>query len=84
MVIAGVYLLLRVSPFLEYSDTALVLVLWVGALTTLLGATTGLFQNDLKRVIAYSTTSQLGMLLVACGQRKATVKHHYMLESPNG
>jgi len=67
MVIAGVYLLLRVSPLLEYCNTVLLVVMWVGALTSLMGATSGLFQNDLKRVIAYSTTSQLGMLLVACG-----------------
>jgi NADH-ubiquinone oxidoreductase chain 5 len=67
MVVAGVFLLLRVSPLLEYSETALLLLLWIGSLTAFMAATTGLFQNDLKRVIAYSTCSQLGMLMVACG-----------------
>jgi NADH-ubiquinone oxidoreductase chain 5 len=67
MVVAGVFLLLRISPLLEYSETALLLLLWIGSLTAFLAATTGLFQNDLKRVIAYSTCSQLGMLMVACG-----------------
>jgi NADH-ubiquinone oxidoreductase chain 5 len=67
MVAAGIFLLLRISPLLEYSDTLLVLVIWIGSLTALFAATSALFQNDLKRVIAYSTCSQLGMLLVSCG-----------------
>jgi NADH-ubiquinone oxidoreductase chain 5 len=67
MVVAGVYLLLRLSPLLEYSETVLVLVVWIGALTGFIAATIGLCQNDLKRVIAYSTTSQLGMMFLACG-----------------
>jgi NADH:ubiquinone oxidoreductase subunit 5 (subunit L)/multisubunit Na+/H+ antiporter MnhA subunit len=67
---AGIFLLLRISPLLEYSDTVLVQAIWIGSLTALFAATTGLFQNDLKRVIAYSTCSQLGMLLVACGLTK--------------
>jgi len=67
MVVAGVFLLLRISPLLEYSETSLLLLLWIGSLTAFMAATTGLFQNDLKRVIAYSTCSQLGMLMVACG-----------------
>lgn len=60
MVTAGVYLLLRSSPLLEYASTTLVLVTFVGALTAFIAATIGLVQNDLKRVIAYSTCSQLG------------------------
>ena len=67
MVTAGVYLLMRSSPLLEYSSTVLVLALWVGAITTLFAGTIGLFQNDLKKVIAYSTCSQLGMLFIAVG-----------------
>jgi NADH-ubiquinone oxidoreductase chain 5 len=67
MVVAGVYLLLRLSPLFEYSATALLLIIWVGALTGLIAATIGLCQSDLKRVIAYSTTSQLGMMFLACG-----------------
>jgi NADH:ubiquinone oxidoreductase subunit 5 (subunit L)/multisubunit Na+/H+ antiporter MnhA subunit len=69
MVTAGVYLLVRSSPILEYGSTALILITWVGALTAFFAATTGLLQNDLKRVIAYSTCSQLGLLFLVCGQR---------------
>lgn len=67
MVTAGVYLLMRGSPLLEYSSTFLILSLWIGGLTSIFAATTGLFQNDLKKVIAYSTCSQLGMLFIAIG-----------------
>ena len=69
MVVAGVFLFLRVSPLLELSDSALLLLIWIGSVTALMAGSTGLFQNDLKRVIAYSTCSQLGMLMVACGQK---------------
>lgn len=67
MVTAGVYLLMRSSPLLEYSPLVLLLALWIGAITTLFAGTIGLFQNDLKKVIAYSTCSQLGMLFIAVG-----------------
>lgn len=67
MVTAGVYLLMRSSPLLEYSPFVLLLALWLGAITTLFAGTIGLFQNDLKKVIAYSTCSQLGMLFIAVG-----------------
>jgi NADH-ubiquinone oxidoreductase chain 5 len=67
LVTAGVYLMLRSSPVLEYSPTALIVITWVGALTAFVAATTGLLQNDLKRVIAYSTMSQMGYLFMACG-----------------
>jgi len=67
IVTAGVYLLIRSSPILEYGSTSLILITWVGALTAFFAATTGLLQNDLKRVIAYSTCSQLGLLFVVCG-----------------
>ena len=67
MVTAGVYLLLRTSPILEQSSTALIAVCCIGAATSLFAATVGLVQNDLKRVIAYSTCSQLGMMVLACG-----------------
>lgn len=67
MVTAGVYLLMRSSPLLEYSPLVLLLALWLGAITTLFAGTIGLFQNDLKKVIAYSTCSQLGMLFIAVG-----------------
>ena len=59
MVTAGVYLLIRTSPLIEYSSTVLILCLWVGAITTLFSSLIGLFQQDIKKVIAYSTMSQL-------------------------
>jgi NADH-ubiquinone oxidoreductase chain 5 len=67
LVTAGVYLMLRSSPLLEYSPTALVIITWLGALTAFVAASTGLLQNDLKRVIAYSTMSQMGYLFMAVG-----------------
>lgn len=67
LVTAGVYLLMRSSPLIEYGPTALIAITWVGAVTAFFAATTGLLQNDLKRVIAYSTCSQIGYLFMACG-----------------
>lgn len=59
MVTAGVYLLMRSSPLIEYSSTVLMLCLWIGAITTVFSSLIGLFQQDIKKVIAYSTMSQL-------------------------
>lgn len=67
LVTAGVYLMLRSSPIIEYGPTVLVVITWLGALTAFFAATTGLLQNDLKRVIAYSTCSQMGYLFMAVG-----------------
>ena len=67
MVTAGVFLLIRSSPLLEYAPGALVVVVIVGALTAFFAATVGLVQNDIKKVIAYSTCSQLGYMVFACG-----------------
>jgi NADH-ubiquinone oxidoreductase chain 5 len=67
MVTAGVYLLMRASPLLEYSSTVLILCLWLGAITTVFSSLIGLFQQDIKKVIAYSTMSQLGMMVIAIG-----------------
>jgi NADH-ubiquinone oxidoreductase chain 5 len=67
LVTAGVYLLIRSSPILEYGSTSLIMITWLGALTAFFAAMTGLIQNDLKRVIAYSTMSQMGYLVLACG-----------------
>ena len=67
MVTAGVYLLMRTSPIIEYSSTVLVLCLWVGAIITVFSSLIGLFQQDIKKVIAYSTMSQLGMMVIAVG-----------------
>lgn len=67
MVTAGVFLLARSSPLLEYAPSALMLISLVGAMTCFFAATTGIVQNDLKRVIAYSTCSQLGYMVFVCG-----------------
>jgi NADH-ubiquinone oxidoreductase chain 5 len=67
MVTAGVFLLIRSSPLLEYSDTTLTLITVIGALTAFFAATVGLVQNDIKKVIAYSTCSQLGYMVFSCG-----------------
>ena len=67
MVTAGVYLLMRSSPLIEYSNTVLVFCLWLGAITTIFSSLIGLFQQDIKKVIAYSTMSQLGMMVIAVG-----------------
>src|ERR1035438_19026 len=67
MVTAGVYLLMRASPLIEYSSTVLIISLWLGAITTVFSSLIGLFQQDIKKVIAYSTMSQLGMMVIAIG-----------------
>lgn len=67
MVTAGVFLLARCSFLFEFSPLALNLVMFIGAATAFFASTTGLFQNDMKKVIAYSTCSQLGYMIFACG-----------------
>ncbi|MEO1090806.1 MAG: NADH-quinone oxidoreductase subunit L [Pseudomonadota bacterium] len=67
MVTAGVFLVARVSPMMEYAPIALAMVTIVGASTAFFAATIALTQNDIKRVIAYSTCSQLGYMFFACG-----------------
>ena len=67
MVTAGVFMVARLSPIFELSHTALSVVTLVGAFTAFFAATVGLVQNDIKRVIAYSTCSQLGYMFVALG-----------------
>ncbi len=67
MVTAGVFMVARLSPLFELSDTALTVVTIVGATTAMFAATIGCVQNDIKRVIAYSTCSQLGYMFFALG-----------------
>jgi NADH-quinone oxidoreductase subunit L len=67
MVTAGVFLLARCSPLFEYAPSTLLVVAFLGAMTTFFAGTVGLVQNDIKRVIAYSTCSQLGYMVFACG-----------------
>ena len=67
MVTAGVFLVCRCSPMFQLSPTALEFVIFIGATTAFFAASVGLFQNDIKRVIAYSTCSQLGYMFAAAG-----------------
>ncbi len=67
MVTAGVFMVARLSPIFEYAPVALTVVIVIGATTAFFAATVGLVQNDIKRVIAYSTCSQLGYMFVALG-----------------
>ena len=67
MVTAGVFMVARMSPLYELSETALSLIMIIGAITALFMGFLGLIQNDIKRVVAYSTLSQLGYMVVALG-----------------
>lgn len=67
LVTAGLYLLIRSSAILEFSPTALLIITLIGASTAFFAATCGLVQNDLKRIIAFSTISQLGYMVMAVG-----------------
>jgi NADH-quinone oxidoreductase subunit L len=67
MVTAGVFLMSRMSPIMEFAPHALMFVTFIGATTCLFAATIGCVQNDIKRVIAYSTCSQLGYMFIAAG-----------------
>ena len=67
MVTAGVFMVCRLSPMFEASETALMVVTIIGACTALFAASVGMVQNDIKRVIAYSTCSQLGYMFFAAG-----------------
>src|ERR1700744_549967 len=67
MVTAGGFLIIKCSPLFEYVPNILIMLTFIGALTAFFSATAGLFQNDIKKVIAYSTCSQLGYMIFACG-----------------
>lgn len=67
MVTAGIYLIVRNATLFQNSPFTLEFILWIGMATSILGAIIGLFQNDIKKVLAYSTVSQLGLMFVALG-----------------
>jgi len=67
MVTAGVFLIIKCSPIFEFAPAILVLITLIGAFTSFFAATIGLVQSDIKKVIAYSTCSQLGYMFFVCG-----------------
>jgi len=79
MVTAGVFILLRCSPLLEYSDTILAFITLMGGLTAFMAATIGIVQNDLKKVIAYSTCSQLGYMIFSIGLSNYSVSLFHLM-----
>ena len=79
MVTAGVFLVCRMSPLMEYAPAATNFILIVGATTAFFAATVGLVQNDIKRVVAYSTCSQLGYMFVAAGLGAYSVAMFHLL-----
>ena len=79
MVTAGIFMVARMSPLFELSDTALSFVLVIGAITALFMGFLGLIQNDIKRVVAYSTLSQLGYMTVALGASAYSVAVFHLM-----
>jgi NADH-quinone oxidoreductase subunit L len=79
MVTAGVFLVVRFSPLMEYAHAATDFIVLIGAFTAFFAATVGLVQNDIKRVIAYSTCSQLGYMFVAAGVGVYSVAMFHLL-----
>ncbi len=79
MVTAGIFMVARMSPLFELSDTALNFILIVGAITALFMGFMGIIQNDIKRVVAYSTLSQLGYMTVALGASAYSVAVFHLM-----
>lgn len=78
MVTAGVFLIIRCSPLFEYAPFSLIVITFIGSITAFFAASIGLVQNDLKRVIAYSTCSQLGYMIFACGLSNYSVSMFHL------
>lgn len=79
MVTAGIFMVARMSPLFELSDTALTFVMTIGAITALFMGFLGMIQNDIKRVVAYSTLSQLGYMTVALGASAYSVAIFHLM-----
>jgi NADH-quinone oxidoreductase subunit L len=79
MVTSGVYLLIRLRPILEHAGWANTAIAWVGGITALVAATVAISQNDIKKVLAYSTVSQLGYLFLAVGTGNYTAAIFHMV-----
>ncbi len=79
MVTTGVFMIARCSPLFEYPPNALLVITFVGTMTSFFAATTGILQNDLKRVIAYSTCNQLGYMIFACGISNYSVSVFHLM-----
>lgn len=79
MVAAGIFLISRVSPYLIFCEEFLVVFVIIGTATALFAATTGLFQHDIKKIIAYSTCSQLGFMLTAAGLGVFSVSLYHLI-----
>src|SRR5438034_1780603 len=79
MVTAGIFMVARMSPLFELSDTALSFVMFIGAITALFMGFLGVIQNDIKRVVAYSTLSQLGYMTVALGASAYSVAVFHLM-----
>ncbi|MCF6231824.1 MAG: NADH-quinone oxidoreductase subunit L [Rhodobacteraceae bacterium] len=79
MVTAGVFLIVRMSPLMEFAPEATTFIVYIGAFTAFFAATVGLVQKDIKRVIAYSTCSQLGYMFVAAGVGMYSVAMFHLL-----
>jgi len=78
MVTAGIFVLIRCSFLLEYSHKVLALITIVGALTIVFSSTAGFFQFDIKKIIAYSTCSQLGYMVFACGNSQYNLALYHL------
>ena len=82
MVTAGVFLLILMSPLIETSKFSQNLILVIGTITCLFASCVAVFQNDIKRIIAYSTCSQLGYMFMAIGVSAYSVAYFHLLSPP--
>ena len=79
LVTAGVYILLRISSIIEYSKISIIIITIIGGLTLILGGIIGLMQKDIKRIIAYSTMSQLGYMVISIGISEYNLTMYHMI-----